>query len=172
MDDLEKSNWTGDGGGFGNLDQNEENQGETSLALGSSTKRKRKENRTMAVKTLLMYRKNLNTLIEESVCLFTSVLIRLIVNASIPRACPNYPKQPLHTSQPALKPRPIRQCASAWYVATKVSTSASNAACSIATLNACGHTMKVARGVLADNPAGCVRYRQNLMKSFGNITAA
>jgi len=45
----------------------DERAGEGSLAL-STLKRRKKEDQSLAVKMLLMYRKNLQLLVEESVC--------------------------------------------------------------------------------------------------------
>ena len=75
MDDLERSNHTDHHSAFHSEAGDEGNQG--SLALGTLKKRKNKADQSMAVRVLLMYRKNLNLLVDESVS--PSLLLHIVV---------------------------------------------------------------------------------------------
>lgn len=66
LDDLERSNHTDHHSAF-HSEAGDEGGNTGSLALGTLKKRKNKADQSMAVRVLLMYRKNLNLLVDESV---------------------------------------------------------------------------------------------------------
>jgi len=90
LDDLERSNYTEAAGsafhsGFpedNDLADTGDGKSQGSLALATLKKRKNKADQSMAVRVLLMYRKNLSLLLEESVSPSSHILRKASLKCS------------------------------------------------------------------------------------------
>jgi zinc finger HIT domain-containing protein 1 len=117
LDSLERSNYTGDALQTGFADAAAEQTNEGSMALATLKKRKGKADQSVAVKMLLMYRKNLSLLVEESVRFVPHLasyhLMRIDTQglAKLSGSTPSY----LTAAAPAPSTPPLRLCSVCGY---------------------------------------------------------